>query len=129
VGDAHLLFGDIMLIQVIVTLDHNIEAAEREAIAKHFALIYNGDLDRNKECPYMPNKGDDKYWTIDLNNDWKVKFFNEYQNYSPYGPNQFEVVYRYSREEAVPAITAWALQLAQEFNGSVRVDENGVPNV
>lgn len=25
-------------------------------------------------CPYMPNSGDDSFWTLDTGNDWKVLF-------------------------------------------------------
>lgn len=38
--------------------------------------------------PYMPNERDDFYWTLDSNNNWKVKFF-------PDQPKYFEIIYRY----------------------------------
>lgn len=36
--------------------------------------------------PYKPNKNDDSFWTIDGNNNWKVKFYSD---------EIFELIYRY----------------------------------
>jgi len=40
------------------------------------------------EVPYKPNDNDDYYWTLDSNNNWKVKFYHE-------DPYSFEIIHRY----------------------------------
>lgn len=43
------------------------------------------------EVPYMPNRGDHSYWTLDQGNDWKVKFLED-------RPDCIRVTYRYQCE-------------------------------
>ena len=109
--------------RIIVTLAEPIVDPRRAEIATHFARIYNGNLDHRHEMPYMPNTDDTLFWTIDTSNDWKVKFFRPNEDFEP---NQFEVIYRYSRKERVPEMLNWAIKLAETFNGSAEVVEFGV---
>ena len=63
-----------------------LDADGRKLLAIHISTIIEGK--RNEELPYMPNEGDDYFWTLDLANNWKIKFF-------PEQPYCFEVRYRY----------------------------------
>jgi hypothetical protein len=55
---------------------------DRESFAKELSFFIN----RWGFDPYKPNENDDSFWTIDSNNDWKVKFHSD---------TEFELVYRY----------------------------------
>lgn len=70
--------------------------SERRAdMAKRLAAIYNPTkFDAGFE-PYKPNEDDDSYWTIDINNNMKVRFFD-----APGRQNEFELNHRYARGQA-----------------------------
>ena len=53
-------------------------------------------------APYKPNEDDDMYWTLDRNNDWKVKFF-------PDESTHFGIIYRYQCKgnQFEEALAAW----------------------
>lgn len=55
---------------------------DRELFAKKLSYFINWSGFE----PYKPNINDDSFWTIDANNDWKVKFN---------GDAEFELIYRY----------------------------------
>ncbi len=57
---------------------------DRESFAKDLSFFIN----KWGFDPYKPNENDDSFWTIDSNNDWKVKFHND---------TEFELAYRYDR--------------------------------
>lgn len=70
-------------------LTHRVDYSDsksRARLAKYLSLVIEG-ADSN-ELPYKPNKDDDYFWTLDLANDWKVKFIED-------APSQFEIIYRY----------------------------------
>ena len=48
--------------------------------------------------PYMPNEGDDSFWTVDSANDWKVQFYTE---------NRMKIWHRYSDRAAEHALEKW----------------------
>lgn len=52
--------------------------------------------------PYAPNQDDTWFWTLDLGNDWKVKFFED-------DPNVFEIIYRYqcATNQFEEALAGW----------------------
>lgn len=50
--------------------------------------------------PYKPNENDDYYWTVDVGNDWKVRFFADC-------PHDFEIIHRYDNREVVEGISRW----------------------
>ncbi len=65
----------------------------RERFARFLAATIEGQA----FTPYMPNEGDDSYWTLDSGNNWKVLFFPD---------GSFDIRYRYQnatnqREEAL----------------------------
>ncbi len=72
----------------------------REQCARRLGrLVSVYDID-----PYKPNEDDDRYWTIDSGNDWKVKFFVLH-------PNRVQIRYRYnhpSRDLETP-LAGWII--------------------
>lgn len=79
-----------------------LDADGRKLLAIHISTIIEGK--RNEELPYMPNEGDDYFWTLDLANNWKIKFF-------PEQPYCFEVRYRYqcSGNQFEEALGPWLI--------------------
>ena len=63
-----------------------------------------------KDLPYKPNKHDNTFWTLDIGNDWKVKFF-------PDEPNTMEIIHRYGNKEAIKALASW---VAYRTGGKLR---------
>lgn len=59
-----------------------------------------GDDNRHGFEPYMPNEGDDTFWTVDMGNDWKVKFFDD-------NLRVMEIYHRYHVKEAIEALATW----------------------
>ena len=54
--------------------------------------------------PYMPNEGDDTFWTVDSGNNWKIKFF-------PEEPCHLEIIHRYNANDGIAALAAWVVYL------------------
>ena len=61
------------------------------------------------DIPYMPNEGDSTFWTIDMGNNWKIKFFDD-------EPDVFEVIHRYQNKQAIAALAGW---LAFRLGGKI----------
>jgi hypothetical protein len=71
---------------MLIEFKNPIDSQERKDIAEWFA----GTIGRGNQfgIPYMPNNGDDTFWTVDEGNDIKIKFFNHRRN-------ELEVIHRY----------------------------------
>lgn len=52
--------------------------------------------------PYCPNSGDDRYFVVDSNNDWRLKFPED-------DKHTFEIIYRYQCDkiQAEQALGPW----------------------
>lgn len=61
---------------------------DREIFAGLLARLF---INPSNFEPYKPNKDDDYFWVLDVGNDWKLKFFENY-------PDRFEITYRYQCE-------------------------------
>lgn len=85
--------------KIKTTLNFSIPEVRREFV-KSLAVEFNnpfGTFD-----PYCPNAGNETYWTLDDNNNWKVLFFYHH------GENDtFEIRYRYNGEKAEKFMREW----------------------
>lgn len=53
------------------TLTHPSECSD---MVRLLSTILMAGMHRAGFIPYMPNEGDDTFWTLDSGNDWKVTF-------------------------------------------------------
>lgn len=96
--------------------------AEKER--KELAIFLSSIIERGcaAQVPYKPNENDHSYWTLDLTNNLKVKFDDNY-------PNQFELVSRYgcskSNALAVWLTSMYGFQYANSYEGYAVVSING----
>lgn len=58
----------------------------RQRLAKFISNSIEGKEER--ELPYKPNEYDSYYWTVDMGNNWKLKFYEE-------DPFSFSIIHRY----------------------------------
>ena len=65
------------------------KSSNRDDLARFVANTIEGREERH--LPYRPNDWDDYYWTVDLMNNWKVKFYEE-------DPFSFSILHRYQSE-------------------------------
>lgn len=62
---------------------------ERKRIINFVSTTIEG---RKDFIPYKPNEHDDRFWTLDSGNDWKILFYDD-------KPDQFRITYRYNSPE------------------------------
>ncbi len=69
---------------------------------REFAVDLGRIVCSGRMPPYMPNEGDDTFWTVDEGNDWKIQFY-------PDKLSEFEVRFRYDRgnPEQEKALAGW----------------------
>jgi hypothetical protein len=70
------------------TQDNYSSPEKRKQLAEFLAHTYEGERLGTFE-PYKPNERDDYFWTFDMGNNWKVRFFAD-------EPNVFEIRNRYN---------------------------------
>lgn len=71
----------------------------RKEMAVFLTALMEGNFNSSFR-PYMPNKGDSTYWTIDSGNDWKVQFFDD-------DVTKFGIRYRYQTKNQEEAFANW----------------------
>lgn len=61
---------------------------------REFAKFLSNTIEGREveSLPYKPNEDDTFYWTLDVGNNWKVKFFEE-------SPEIFQIIHRYQCEQ------------------------------
>lgn len=84
------------------------DTSERRCeLATFLAYTISGhQLGEPYNIPYMPNDGDDYFWTLDGGNNWKLKFDKDC-------PNEFEIYHRYGDaskgNDMVERLAGWLL--------------------
>jgi len=80
-------------------------------VRKDMASFVAGLMNNNRTFEhYMPNDGDDSFWTVDDGNDWKVKFNSDC-------PNEMEIIHRYNKLKAIENLAGW---IAYRTGGEVK---------
>jgi hypothetical protein len=92
-----------------VYLENPILREQRATIAEWLANTINDKWKRDDFEAYKPNEDKDDFWTVDRNNNFKLKFFND-------NVNAIEIIHRYSYSDAVRGLSYW---LAYSWDGEV----------
>jgi len=87
--------------------------SDRDKMATYLSYILN--MGKKQGIPYKPD--DDSYfWTVDMGNDWRVKFFPDNQD-------TMEIIHRYKNMGAVSALSRWiAYRTGGKIVGDIFID-------
>ena len=92
-----------------VRFKDKISKEQRALIAEWLAQTINDKWKKDDFKAYKPNEDKDDFWTVDRNNNIKLKFFNDELN-------DLEIIHRYSYTDAVIGLSHW---LAYSWYGEV----------